>query len=640
MSENREVIRYKNLYVVPVYHSRLNFSEEVRKVFFKVKPDVIAIELPKIVQEKTFQAVNRFPKLSVLFYYDDLLETHVYIPIDPADSMIEGIQLGLEYGIPVEFVDLFTKEVVPRDLPLPDEEALKHLDLPTFYNLINERYLRKIPDDPKTKSKDELREEFIAASLATLMDQHERILVVIGMQHWYNIKKRLETNEYQQDLDSFEADTNIELYNILSESTTHLMREIPNIVYQYTLYRQKCKNQIDIRGPFATQELPEPFDRAEALKKIILRAKAEYLDEYNENISPFKINTLFQYLRNLTLLRGYLFPSFFDTILAAKSIINDDFAWLVHDECIDYPAAQKDDNIETIEISPDRAFLGDESFTIKRLKPTEKELVKLKFPLGERPQEKYQGEWRDAFFDEYRGIVSYPIEDIFEENFFQYVRKRALRNYEQMNSRVHEFKSTLMDGINIKATLRNWAYKKKIYVNEEVPVKGDVDGLVIIFDPNEYDKPKRYRFKSMFYAEHEEESDLAFYSTPPGEHLVGPGISRVELGGVVSFFPPRNVPSFFDGKLQKTFAKHIKSDADLLLFGALMFSEKKYVTYVAHKKPRDIFQTVASRQKIKILYIPITRFNPVTIRAVRNIHILSNRKFRRDAHKYIKRRRY
>ena len=38
--------------------------------------------------------------------------------------------------------------------------------------------------------------------------------------------------------------------------------------------------------------------------------------------------------------------------------------------------------------------------------------------------------------------------------------------------------------------------------------------------------------------EHEQESDMALYSTPPGEHFDGPGISRCEYGGFLLSYPP------------------------------------------------------------------------------------------------------
>jgi len=84
----------------------------------------------------------------------------------------------------------------------------------------------------------------------------------------------------------------------------------------------------------------------------------------------------------------------------------------------------------------------------------------------------------------------------------------------------------------------------------------------------------------MWYAEHLKESDLAFYSTFPGIDLVGPGISRIELGGVVSFFPPRNIPDIWSEEFFKNYPLG-KKKADKLLLAALLFAQKPFITYVA-----------------------------------------------------------
>ena len=41
--------------------------------------------------------------------------------------------------------------------------------------------------------------------------------------------------------------------------------------------------------------------------------------------------------------------------------------------------------------------------------------------------------------------------------------------------------------------------------------------------------------------EHQNESDMAFYSTFPFDHLVGPGIGRAEYGGFLMTLPPRSL---------------------------------------------------------------------------------------------------
>ncbi|MHA1562998.1 MAG: conjugal transfer protein TraB, partial [Promethearchaeota archaeon] len=258
-----------------------------------------------------------------------------------------------------------------------------------------------------------------------------------------------------------------------------------------------------------------------------------------------------------------------------------------------------------------------------------------------KPKESKKGEWRTVWDKNKWNLVSYLPEDIFEENYFHHVRTRSMNLLKDDNIKTHEFTSTLMDGIDFRETIRNWAYKKKIYVKEKRTIRGEVDSVVIIFNRDEITSETEEKFphQQMWYAEHLKESDLAFYSTFPGIDLVGPGISRIELGGVVSFFPPRNIPDIWNDKFFKNYPMG-KKKADKLLLAALLFAQKPFITYVAKNKPDAIFYSMAARLRVKIIYLPLDRFNPVSLRALRNLHVLAGKKIRSYAHKYIHKRRY
>jgi len=60
---------------------------------------------------------------------------------------------------------------------------------------------------------------------------------------------------------------------------------------------------------------------------------------------------------------------------------------------------------------------------------------------------------------------------------------------------------------------------------------------IVIFDEDEND-PEKYPYNLTWWAEHDKESNMAFYATNPGEYLTGPGISHVEVGGLLSIYPP------------------------------------------------------------------------------------------------------
>ncbi len=671
------MIQYKNIVVLPVYHNKLLFSIELRKLFYYQIPDIIAVEFPKNMQEIILTGINRLPALSAILYNDEKNLVSIIIPIDPADSLIEAIRLGLEYNCQIEFVDVFIKTYYPEFLETPDEEAMETIGFQQFYSDVSRilqlkrQFSNEIPinnrnlkfesiehsnleseSNPEVfKNLEEMnsyREFYMASALMKLMEENpdKKILFVCGMNHWKNIREFLETGNTDTSILGFEPAVETHLFNINQENTHEFFVEIPNIVYRFTQNRNYNKQFIDDLTISENEKYKvsvdrlTSFDRKEELKKIIFSARERYKQEYDEDISIHKMKSLFQYLRNLTLVKRRLFPSLFNVILSAKSIIGDDFAWILFEECTSYPDAKDfDDKYENLELR-NPFYQGKEYFTIRRMKPNYGEIdTQFKIPIKRRPTKKEIERWKREFKNSY-GAVSYPPEDIFEENFFRYVRVRSLQVFQEFYTRTHEFTSTLMDGINFKETLRNWAINEKIYVDEKIPLKGEVDGVVFIFNENKFDEPTKFENRWMFYGEHDEESDLALYSTFPGEVIVGPGISRIEIGGIVSFFPRGHVRDIWRAKEIRNFHHKLISDAEILLLAAIIFGEKKFIAYVGLNKPRTILYDIASHYNKTIIYLPLSRFSQTTIMNVRNIHILKDRSVREYAGEFIKKRRY
>ena len=57
--------------------------------------------------------------------------------------------------------------------------------------------------------------------------------------------------------------------------------------------------------------------------------------------------------------------------------------------------------------------------------------------------------------------------------------------------------------------------------------------------------PDIYSSRATWYAEHAEESTLAFYATDHLRNLVGPGIAQAEYGGAFFLYPPRAIPDIW-----------------------------------------------------------------------------------------------
>ena len=121
------------------------------------------------------------------------------------------------------------------------------------------------------------------------------------------------------------------------------------------------------------------------------------------------------------------------------------------------------------------------------------------------------------------GICSWPPEDDRQERFMMFLRKRALQVVSEDKKQVVEFSTSMLDGLDIRETMRNW-HQKKLYVQQVPQPQGKVGAVVVIFDEEMMDP--RYSWRLTLYAEHRNESDISFYSTPLGEKVVGPRISK------------------------------------------------------------------------------------------------------------------
>ena len=143
-------------------------------------------------------------------------------------------------------------------------------------------------------------------------------------------------------------------------------------------------------------------------------------------------------------------------------------------------------------------------------------------PLGLKPRkkEKVPGEWASQLNG--NSICSYPPEDLLIEDYGRFLKKKGKSILSEERVRVEPFTTSLLDGIDLRETIRNW-HEGKIYVRQFQKIHGEVGSVVVIFDE---DRDDRYPYITTWLGEHQNESDMAFYSTFPFDNLVGPGIGR------------------------------------------------------------------------------------------------------------------
>ncbi len=587
---------------LPVIHGRLEFAAAVRERIISLAPEAIAVEYPPTLKEKILRGVRRLPLLSVVSYREKD-GSQVYLLIEPVEPLVEAIRTAEELGIKVYFVDLDIEGYQGREEKFPDTYAISRIG---YENYINEALKIDYPKDPL----DEHRERTIAFYLKGLAGKYRRVVFVGGLAHVSAINTYL-----SQDLPqpfTRKKREGVALFHLDILSSREVLSEIG---FFQGVYEKK-------RGTTFS------FDRL-ALFDLLLREAIESYEQKNrDEISPRALKILKQFVRNYALIEGRLAPDFYQLLVAARGVANDDFAWELWEKGTYYPFQTETPDLAPISLSLEDLLKPHKKIKFfRKAKPLRRKRL---IPIRKKPVEKRPGEWKKAWKG--TNICSFPPEDLIVEGFGRQVMKKALRILAEDLRRVEPFCASLKDGIDLRETIRHW-YEGRIYVREERPVAGKVGSVVVIFDEDEPDAygRERYPWKLTWHGEHDQESDMAFYATRAGEVVVGPGISRCHYGGFMLTYPPMRVYDIWEDPL----FDFARNKPERLLLAGIDYSLEKYIVYIAKKPPSSLAKRFAAHQGKKVIYLPLGQFSPTLLKKIQTFHVLEGHHVRLYAHKYI-----
>ncbi len=600
------IINYRNIYFVPSFHNKLQFVLETRKIFESVKPDVIAVELPDIYYSDIVQAVSRLPKLTMLClnYSDD---TYEYIPIFPSDSMIEGIRLAKDNGLPVSFIDLAMEEYKIFDnFSPPDDYAINTIGLKKFYEINKDYFITKNEYDNK-------RESNMAFHLNRLSKLNNKVLFIGGMAHWENIKEHIENKTFMFHHHEIDNVNTPFLAKPAPKSLPYLMSEIPYVVFNYEIARR----------------FNLPFDKWKIIIKLVQEAKnSDSLIE--EDFNTREINNLIQYALKLANVDNEILPDLFNLLLSAKQTLGDDYGIELLDLAKKYTYIESQD-LPIIDIDENNFMLSGKKITLKRKLPNfsldpnsnnQWEKLDLKRKKKDDLPDDYISEW--FFF----GFYSHIPEDIILENFIDRLENKALNEINK-EPKVKEFTGSLLDGVDLRETIRDYQ-NKKIYVKEYKKEKLDVGAWLIVFDDDlTFEK---YPWVMSLSAEHHNESDIAFYATNPLVDPVGKQIIKAEYGALLAFKPPLD-------NFEKVSIEEVDVLENLRVYQmttlAIELSKGKDIIYVSSKAIDSYFNKLAESKGKRLIHIPITRFSNRNLRKLKKFHLLKSKSTRKIADDYI-----
>jgi hypothetical protein len=162
------------------------------------------------------------------------------------------------------------------------------------------------------------------------------------------------------------------------------------------------------------------------------------------------------------------------------------------------------------------------------------------------------------------------------------------------------------------------------------PARGSIEAVVFLFDvPAD---PQVYTNRSTWYAEHSEESTLAFFATDPMKNLVGPGIAQAEYGGALFLYPPRPIPDVWTDKR----LDFVDTLEERLLAAAFLHTGERHIAVVSARPPSAAWRRLGRRFLRKIVHLPLKRFGGQLVERLRRFHVLNGKHVRSYAADYIR----
>lgn len=607
---NAGTISRGSLTYFPVVPGRIEFAARVRRYLLEARPRVVAVELPSLLEEVFRKAVARMPEMSAVVLAvdrpaggDEDEAAATYIPVEPGDPFIEALRTATEIEAEILLLE-------------PPTHTRPHLadSYPDSYTadvIGGEKFLEayRVHSQPRTP-----QIEAHASAMAWKLQGADPLARVCAVVSFNMLDPLLDAMEKPGD-EPPRARTRLfghaELVNLHPDCLAEVTTEPPYYQELYDTARADGQGVI--------------IDRPRWQNRLLREAEREYGINTGEAMRPWQRLALAKYTRNLALLDSRLLPGTYDLTLGARGIVDDNFGYEVWQMANRFSAQKAEDPpLETLNLSGESVWLRTRKLRIRRRLPRMKQMLR---PAGlkKRKREKTPGEW--AKQTDGHSICSYPPEDLVIENYGRFLKKYAKHMISEERSRVEPFTTSMLDGVDLRETVRNW-YRGELYVRELGRFSGEVGGVVVIFDE---DREDRYTYLTTWLGEHQNESDMAFYSTQPFEHIVGPGIGRAEYGGLLMTLPPQRMYDVW----RDTDYEWAETKAERLLLAGLDYATERHVLYIAAKPPRSIFRHVAARVNRKIIYVPLGQLSPAKLKRVRVVHVLDSHARRADAKDYI-----
>lgn len=612
---------------LPVVNGSGQCALAVRRWLLEHPCDCLAISLPKSFRSNVLDAITHLPTPSMVLQRclpnyerqwspqdtdndaeDDEQPAWSYVPVDPCQPMIMAIRIAMGEHVPIEFIDLETNEYQAHSAVMPDPYALKTVSLERFATAVLPTISRPFLEQVRQ------RLTYMGYRLHELEKRNARIVVVCTIEQWPWLREAyMEPASELPEHDSVEPPTT---YCVHPNSLLFLFGELPFITGLYEKARLQLEDDENLS--------------IDGVKQLLMSARSSYLQDLGKRarrITPLLLGQCLKYIRNMTLMDRRMTPDLYTIVVAAQQILGDQYAIHLIETARNYPF-QEELGYEELRLGIDQVRLHSQDLVDVVSRLAGPPVAWRSLSLQRRPDKIEQQRWKTQW-NPY-AQCSWPPEDTIIESFRARVVDRARAIIGMDLARSEKFSTSFKDGIDIRETLRHW-YDGEIYVKVMPPSIGTLDCCVMLFDcPAD---PRDYPWRTTWFAEHDEESTLAFFATDFREELVGPGIAMATYGGAMFLFPPIAIADIWkDPRLE--FADTLE---DRVLAAACLHSRERHVAVLSPQAPGATWRQIASKFSKRLVHIPLSHFNDALVQQLRMVHVLNGKQIRSYAEHFIRR---
>ncbi len=652
----------KGVHAFPIVHGSVEYTTFLREYFLATPPAMVALELPENLSVPIYKVIRYADAIPVITLKNPERKNDVHFIMEPLEPIVEALRSAHQLKIPCHLIDAYNDHFltwVPESFP--DTYSLRitgTLHMFQEYLAGKKRPDRDAPADEAeaflANPFDAYRELFMARNIRLLSrfvksdNVQDSLLVVCGIGHVEAIQKYLLMDERAFDAlwkevesafkgqlpSSDDPDSDEEPLEALLKRNQRLVEEDigaqKGLEYDLSILSRETGEVLSQPGyfntawSFARRDLKSVklFNRLILHRHVYKDSVQRYEMESGEWIPPRRERQFYYFARNWSIVENQLLPDMYRLVMSGRAFANDHFARIMY-VILNFLPPTKGVPFPEKKITLDEIF-KDSRLVRFRMKLKKKRRVPPPKITKRFKRERYPGEWEES--TDVAGICSYPPEDIFIEDFSNYLRKNVKTMLKGLEERTLPFSSSLLDGIDYRETIRNY-HLGQIFVKDVHNRGVDVGAVVIIFSESEEDHP----WKVVWWGEHSQESDMALYATYPADKLVGPGIFRCSYGGLLMTYPPGRLHDIWTNDDYLEF----ENPADRLLEAAIDYNDKNTIIHLSERPPGARLHALAGRVGQRIVHIPISTIDPVRLGRVRRFHVLDSKERRDIADDYI-----